>query len=80
MEHAGESGVQFSVGAKMEAYGRQAAATSNQFCCKSREEEPCNCQVYLAGSGRGQFIFRNWKNCSLLPPKLNHLQSRMAGA
>ena len=29
MEHAGESGVQLSVGAEVEAYGDQAAATSN---------------------------------------------------
>ena len=27
-----------SVGAEMEAYGDQAAGTSNQFFCKSREE------------------------------------------
>ena len=30
MEHAGDSGVQLSVGAEMEAYGDQAAAASNQ--------------------------------------------------
>ena len=36
--NAGESGVQLSVGTEMEAYGDQAAATSNQYCCKSREK------------------------------------------
>ena len=46
-EQAGESGVQLSVGPEMEAYGDQAAAASNQFCCKSREEpsrKPCDRQ------------------------------------
>ena len=37
-EHAGESEVQFSVGAKMEAYDDQAAAAKNQFCCKFKEK------------------------------------------
>ena len=37
-EHAGDSGVQLSVGAEMEAYGDQAAAASHQFCCKSGAE------------------------------------------
>ena len=36
--HAGESGVQPSVGAEMEAYGDQAAAASNQSCYKSKKE------------------------------------------
>ena len=39
-EHAGVSGEQPSVGTEMEAYGDQAADTSNQFCWKS-SEEPC---------------------------------------
>ena len=34
-EHAGGSGILLCVGAEMEAYGNQAAASSN---CKSREE------------------------------------------
>ena len=45
MEHAGESGVQLSVGAEMEAYSGQAAAASSQFRCKSKEElsrNPCD--------------------------------------
>ena len=37
-ELAGESGVQLSVGKEMEADGDQAAAASNQLCCKSREK------------------------------------------
>ena len=37
-DHAGDGGVQLSVGTEMEAYGDQAAAASNQLCCKSREE------------------------------------------
>ena len=36
MERASESGVHLSVGAEMEAYGDQAAASSIQFLCKSR--------------------------------------------
>ena len=47
MEHAGESGVQLSVGVEMEAYGDQATAASNQLCWKSREEpsrKPCDRQ------------------------------------
>ena len=42
MEHAGVSGVQLSVGIETEAYGDQAAAASNQFCCLSREEPTRN--------------------------------------
>ena len=38
MEHAGESGVQLSVGVEMEASGDQSAAASNQFFCKSGKE------------------------------------------
>ena len=33
-EHAGESGVRFTVGAEMEAYGDQAAAASGQYYYK----------------------------------------------
>ena len=39
--------MKLSVGAEMEAYGDQAAATSTQFCSKSREEtsgKPCDHQ------------------------------------
>ena len=36
-EHAGESGVQLSVGVEMEGYDNQAAAASNQLCCKREE-------------------------------------------
>ena len=36
MEHTGESGVQLSVGAEMEAYGGQATA-SNFAACLGRE-------------------------------------------
>ena len=47
MEHAGERGVQLSVGAELEVYGGPAAA-SDQFCCQVSEEKPsrkpCNCQ------------------------------------
>ena len=39
MEHAGESGVQLSVGAEMEAYGNQVAAASKPFCCKSKRDQ-----------------------------------------
>ena len=45
-EHAGESGMQFSVGAEMEAYGDQAAATSNQFAALlGRSQYDCQHQV-----------------------------------
>ena len=60
------SGVQLSIGAEMEAYGDQAAATSDLFCCKSREEpcrKPCNYKhrvVQLARSDRGHLIFGNY--------------------
>ena len=37
-EHAGKSGMQFSVVAEMEAYGDQAAASSKELCCKFGEE------------------------------------------
>ena len=35
MEHAGEDGVQLSVGVEMETYGDQAAVASNQFLLQS---------------------------------------------
>ena len=47
MEHAGGSGVELSVGIKMEASGDQAATLGNKFCCNFREEpnwKPCDCQ------------------------------------
>ena len=36
LEYAGESGVQLSIGAEMEAYGDQAAAASNFAACPGR--------------------------------------------
>ena len=42
----------------MEAYGDQAAAASNQFCCKSREEP--SRVVQLARSDRGHSIITNY--------------------
>ena len=40
MEHAGKGEEQLSVGVK--AYGNQAAAASNQFCCKLRRSQAGN--------------------------------------
>ena len=37
MEHAGDSGVQLSIGEEMEAYGDQPAAVTNQLLFKSRK-------------------------------------------
>ena len=62
MEHAGESGVQFSVGVEVKALGDQAAASSHQSCCKSGEEQAGNIaianilMIQLAKSNRSHLI------------------------
>ncbi len=65
MEHAGESRVQLYVGAEMEAYGYQGAATSSHFfmhvlCGAKRETLPLPILNGTTGKVRQRLlIFRN---------------------
>ena len=63
MKHAGECGVQLSIGIEVEDYGDQAAAASDQFLGRSQPGNPevINIEWYiLVRSDRGHLIISNF--------------------